>query len=730
MNLFRSKGKGPAKPQKKNWKEDRKKTKQKVADNKALLKVSFFGSIRTKLIGGFVICILPILLLGYFSYNSAFKSIRETAEQTSFETLKQLSRNLEISMENIEDASYQILKEGSIQNYVSTEGKTDLELVKLKGEISNFIDSYTFIVNNIESITLVLSDNKSISSSGYALKADAFQSLQSSDLLNKAKDLSGQAFWVGMHKDLDAKRVSDLYKYNMSCVRLIREYSSSEVKSTGLLVIDMKPEMVSGILQKVNLGDKSELHLISPDGRDVGFQINNDESVELDAADESNYIMNQEFYSQIASGEEAEGTYTGEYKDEDFVVVHTSVGDTGFKLVSLIPTANYSKAAGDIYKITMLFTVVAAAIAILIGLVLAVSIARSIKRIVDFSNKVSGGDLTATLTSRGKDELGLLTASINQMVVQMKGLIVGAANTAKTVIESAKTVATTTQQISIVSHEVTKTVQEISEGASAQAIDAEQGSVKMSDLASKINTVSDHAKTIETYSGDTINLTQKGLSSISDLENKAKETTEITHTIIGDIQTLDTHSQSIGRIVKVISSIADQTNLLALNAAIEAARAGEAGRGFAVVADEIRKLAEQSAAATREISGIISNIQEQTAHVVERAESSENILKSQNEAMKNTLAVFSRISGSMEQLAEKVSNIMSIISDMDSYKNETINSINNISSVSEEIAASTEEVSASTEEQLGSIEELSSYAKQLDEAAARLTESINMFKID
>ena len=197
-----------------------------------------------------------------------------------------------------------------------------------------------------------------------------------------------------------------------------------------------------------------------------------------------------------------------------------------------------------------------------------------------------------------------------------------------------------------------------------------------------------------------------------------------------DIQELNIHSKSIGKIVKVISSIADQTNLLALNAAIEAARAGEMGKGFAVVADEVRKLAEQSMNATREIAVIIKNTQDQTASAVEKAAMTESILKSQNDAVLSTIDIFKSIMGSLETLSVQVDQIMSRISEMEDNKEQAINSIQNISAVSEETAASSVGVTASTQEQLASIEELSRNAEELENSAKELQHSIARFKLD
>lgn len=735
MNIFKRKLKSDSKETPRNIGISKRQTvmKKTITDTgKNRKEVGIFTSIRTKLILGFMITIIPIVLLGSISYNNAYNSIKDAATSASFETLKQINKNIESTLSKYEEISTQIMYNGILQNYFTKKSDSDdmtPEESELFQKTESFIKEYLSANSSIASITLFLENNKFISNK--AITQEAYESILNSTLMSSAKELNGKSFWVGRHDELDQHLPDDKTSYSLSLVRLLIDTSTGNGR--GLMILDLKENFVESMLKGINLGENSELHLISSDERDIAYKITDEGTSELIDTDDKNKITDTMFYSRITGAQEA-GTFIDTFNDEEYMILHTSIstvyGKTGYTLVGLVPTSNFRESAANIGKVTIIFTLVAIGFALVIGLLLAFNISKAVNRILNLTKKVAAGDLTVKIETKSKDELGVLTKSINSMIESMQTLISNAADTALTVIESARTVAATTEQISRVSHEVTKTVQEIAEGSSTQASDSEQGVSKMSELALRINAVTDYANSINVKSDETIRLSEEGFESVVDLERKAKETTRITQTIIADAQELNVHSKSIGEIVKVMSNIAEQTNLLSLNAAIEAARAGTAGMGFGVVADEIRKLAEQSASALDDIGTIVRNTQDQTKRVVESAEASENILKSHNIALEHTLAVFKKISDSMVELANTVSDITGGVEDMNSYKDSTISAIQNISAVSQEIAAATEEVSASTEEQLSAIEELSMYAKQLDDTANNLNKSIKLFKIE
>jgi len=691
----------------------------------------WYHSIRVQLIVAFLSLIIPISALGFFSYSVSSRAIVDQTMSSTIETKQQLANYFNLIFSTINDISFRIATDESIRNYLAgprdETGEAQFAHFQLSQEIRNELNRYFMNEKYVGNMALLTQRPELIiGTADFSTVNLNIDVLKASPWYQQALERQGDIHWMGERSELDsAFKLSAAY--SLSTARAIRDFFSGEI--SAVLVIDIKSRPIYEIIENVNLAAGGEVHLISPEGRHIS-SAQTQENAQQEGLQLKDDLTQEPFFQELLLAREAEGTGTVMHDGRKHLMAYSKLSETGYVLVSLVPMSAVLSASNFIRNLTLLLGVIAALFAIFIGLFMSNSMGRTINRIIDAAGRAAAGDLTINPKSRRKDELGILTRSINSMIENIKLLIQDTSAISHTVSESSSVVASTAQQISASSHEVSQAMQEIAKGSTEQATDAEQSVQSMDVLAIKITQVSENAVNISRLSRETSDLTDKGLTAVDDLDAKTTKTNVITANIVSDIRLLEEQSRTIGKIIRTIDQIADQTNLLALNAAIEAARAGEKGKGFAVVAQEVRKLAEQSMNATKDIATIIKSTQQQTEIAVKNAQTAEGIVKSQAQAVADTISTFKSIASSMKTLSTNVSHIMSDIIEMEESKNQVLIAMQNVSAISEQTAASSQEVASSTEEQLAGVEELAAYAEELNNAAEKLSAAIKKFKLE
>lgn len=228
---------------------------------------------------------------------------------------------------------------------------------------------------------------------------------------------------------------------------------------------------------------------------------------------------------------------------------------------------------------------------------------------------------------------------------------------------------------------------------------------------------------------DAVDDANRGMKYIHELVQQNDTVSNAMTEIAQVSEKLVTSSDAIKNVVTTIREIAGQTNLLALNAAIEAARAGEAGRGFAVVAEEVRKLAEQSSAATNEIEQTITHMIESIQVAAGAIESAEEKVAASKEVTVETEKSFDSIRKRLEDVRTNIEQISQAVDHTANDMQDVVGNAQNISAVAEKTGANAETVAAASEEQSASLHDVSDSAESLAQTAAKLNDITSKFKL-
>ena len=237
---------------------------------------------------------------------------------------------------------------------------------------------------------------------------------------------------------------------------------------------------------------------------------------------------------------------------------------------------------------------------------------------------------------------------------------------------------------------VTGAVDEISRGTAETAQNIQNQSALTQNIQNIIENTSHLSNGMTNISNETVQTVNDGLNIVNNLNNKASLVHKNNEDVFNVMVELREKTTAIQNIIEMITTISEQTNLLSLNASIESARAGEAGKGFAVVADEIRKLAVQSKDSANNIANIINELQSKADSSMEAVVRLREVNVEQNELISGTKKIFDNIIQKMDSVNSNIHNVDAGINKILRYNNDMVDSISNISAVSEQTTSNAE----------------------------------------
>lgn len=364
-----------------------------------------------------------------------------------------------------------------------------------------------------------------------------------------------------------------------------------------------------------------------------------------------------------------------------------------------------------------------------ISWIMSLLIVRALNKLKQEAELVMQGNLSVEFESIGNDEIGLLTNSFKEMVNSLISITSEIKKSSMAVSSETDDLHDSITEVSKSTEEITRIINDVAVGATQQTDRVEDVAKSMNEVFVQVGKSVNHAILVSDSSNQAMVSTSEAMgifkSSISKVLN-ANNAINNTALIIKD---LEEKSKQISTFSKVISGITAQTKLLSLNAAIEAARAGEHGKGFAVVASEVKKLAEQSIEANKEISDISNSIQEKIGNAIQVIH---NGVIQANEGVTAVTQVdkyLLELQASSSEANKRVKEIIGSISSIENSCKEAVNMICELSNISMNFSRGSQEAAVSIEEQSTLILQINNNIQHIQQTTSDLNTIVNKFKV-
>lgn len=432
-------------------------------------------------------------------------------------------------------------------------------------------------------------------------------------------------------------------------------------------------------------------------------------------------------YEKAMTSQRAFTDYDGKAK----YLKAATVAGSGWKEVLVTPVAAYNSAANEMLMVLVVVTVLSSVIAAVLVILYAGSITKPILKIQKQINHLQELNLKEIdiKENRQKDELGRMNHDVLELQKTLGHIIQQMGDSSTNLSEQYDIVNSSVSTLLDNNVYVKNLIDEVLSAVSEEADQIQTANMSLNDFAKEIDEIALHTANMNNSATKTMAQSETGVKAIELLGEQFEKTRKLQDEAYSTVADLEERSRTIDDISQTINSIAEQTSLLALNASIEAARAGEAGKGFAVVAEEIGKLARATSDATTNITAIILEIQKEIEVVSSQMFSMKDETEKCMGVMGDTRAVFEQINQEIDDVGAAVQGLEGAVGILNSNKAKVVDRFSDISSETEELAASSQDILGKVDQQSVEMENIHTAIESLHNVVTKLNEIMDQFTV-